>query len=76
MTKSSTRYSTKEAAKRIGVSKDTLLRWLYEKKVAEPPRDRRGWRVWTDEDVARVIEWNDRIVPARVRPQPEPQGAR
>ncbi len=76
MTKSSPHYSTKEAAKRIGVSKDTLLRWLYDGHVAEPARDRRGWRVWTDQDIARVAAWNDRIVPAPIRRQAEPQGVR
>lgn len=76
MTKSSPSYSTKEAAKRIGVSKDTLLRWLYLKQVPEPARDRRNWRVWTDDDIARVVAWNNEIVPAPGRRQAEPQEVR
>ena len=47
-------YSTVEAAKRIGVSKSTLLRWLDEGLVDDVERDWRGWRVWRSRDVERV----------------------
>jgi len=46
--------STVEAAKRIGVSKSTLLRWLDEGLVDDVERDWRGWRVWHNGDVERV----------------------
>jgi len=46
--------STVEAAKRIGVSKSTLLRWLDEGLVEDVERDWRGWRVWRSSDVERV----------------------
>ena len=46
--------STVEAAKRIGVSKSTLLRWLDEGLVDDVERDWRGWRVWRSGDVERV----------------------
>jgi DNA-binding transcriptional MerR regulator len=46
--------STVEAAKRIGVSKSTLLRWLDEGLVDDVERDWRGWRVWRGGDVERV----------------------
>lgn len=46
--------STVEAAKCIGVSKSTLLRWLDEGLVDDVERDWRGWRVWSGEDVERV----------------------
>ncbi len=46
--------STLEAAKRIGVSKSTLLRWLDEGLVDDVERDWRGWRVWRSGDVERV----------------------
>jgi len=46
--------STVEAAKRIGVSKSTLLRWLDEGLVDDVERDWRGWRVWRSDDVERV----------------------
>lgn len=47
-------YSTVEAAKRVGVSKNTLLRWLDEGLIEDVERDWRGWRVWRSEDVERV----------------------
>jgi predicted site-specific integrase-resolvase len=47
-------YSTVEAAKSVGVSKNTLLRWLDEGLTEDVERDWRGWRVWRREDIARV----------------------
>jgi excisionase family DNA binding protein len=46
--------STVEAAKRIGVSKSTLLRWLDEGLVEDVERDWRGWRIWRSRDVERI----------------------
>ena len=39
--------TTKQVAKKAGIHRDTLLRWLRVKSVAEPKRDRRGWRIFT-----------------------------
>lgn len=47
-------YQLKEAARRIGVAPITLKRWLLDGRVKEVPRDRNGWRVFTDEDVERI----------------------
>lgn len=47
-------FSTVEAAKRVGVSKNTLLRWLDEELVEDVERDWRGWRVWGPEDIERI----------------------
>jgi excisionase family DNA binding protein len=46
-------YSTREVAEMVGISKDTLLRWLRQKKIPEPMRDDNGYRVFgrTDLDV-------------------------
>ena len=46
--------STVEAAKSIGVSKNTLLRWLGQGLVTDVNRDWRGWRVWNSQDVDRI----------------------
>ena len=46
--------STVEAAKRIGVSKNTLLRWLDGGLIEDVARDWRGWRLWDDQDIERV----------------------
>jgi excisionase family DNA binding protein len=48
---------TNEAARAIGVSRQTLLRWLQEGKVRDVKRDRNGWRVFSREDVARLRRW-------------------
>jgi len=46
--------STGEAAKHIGVSKNTLLRWLDEGLTEDVGRDWRGWRLWQNDDIERV----------------------
>jgi len=46
--------STVEVAQRVGVSKNTLLRWLDEGLVEDVERDWRGWRIWRAEDIARI----------------------
>ncbi len=50
-------YRTDEAAWRIGCSRSTLLRWFRAGKVADVTRDRRGWRVFTEEDISRIRRW-------------------
>jgi excisionase family DNA binding protein len=46
-------FRTTEAARSIGISRSTLLRWLSQGRVEIPvKRDRNGWRVFTDEDIA------------------------
>ena len=49
--------STAQVARRVGVHRDTLLRWLREGRVPEPDRDRNGWRRFTDRDVARIARF-------------------
>jgi len=50
-----TYYRTSEACKRAGISKVTFLRWLKE-GILEDVRhaDRRGWRLFTEEDINRI----------------------
>ncbi len=38
--------TTLEVARQLGVSKQTLLNWLYAGKVPEPPRNKKGYRLW------------------------------
>jgi hypothetical protein len=44
--------TTLEVAHELKVSKQTLLNWLYAGKIPEPPRNRKGYRLWS---AARVI---------------------
>jgi hypothetical protein len=50
-------YTTAQVAKAVGVSKNTLLKWLYSGVLAEPKRSRVGgvsWRVWSERDLERA----------------------
>ncbi len=46
--------TTLEVARQIGVSKQTLLNWLYAGKVPEPPRNKKGYRLWSPSRVGLV----------------------
>ena len=55
-------YRTTEAARNIGVSRSTLLRWLSQGRVEIPVRrDRNGWRVFNEEDLGVLRETAERI---------------
>jgi len=54
-------FSTAEAAAEIGISKQTLLRWFREQRVADVARDRNGWRIFTKSDIQRIIETVDNV---------------
>ena len=58
------RFSTCQAARLIGVSRNTLLRWFREGRVTDVGRDRNGWRFFTHEDVERIKAYADRRVRA------------
>ena len=50
-------YSTAEVAGVIGVHKNTLKRWLRERAIPEPKRNRVAgvrYRVWSNRDVERA----------------------
>lgn len=40
-----------------GVHKDTLLRWLRDGRIDEPNRNRNGWRVFSNEEAEKVLEY-------------------
>ena len=46
--------TTLEVARELNVSKQTLLNWLYAKKVPEPPRNRNGYRLWSPARVSLI----------------------
>lgn len=51
-----TYYQTSEACRKAGISKATFFRWLREgviKDVAH--KDRRGWRLFTEQDIERIM---------------------
>jgi DNA-binding transcriptional MerR regulator len=48
------KFNTALAAKKLGVSKATLLRWFKQGKITDVGRDRNGWRVFTSADISRI----------------------
>jgi hypothetical protein len=46
--------TTLQAAHELRVSKQTLLNWLYAGKIPEPPRNRKGYRLWSPSRVSLV----------------------
>lgn len=54
--------STHEVARIIGIHRDTLLRWLREKKIKEPKRDRNGWRIFTNKDIDDIKKFAFNII--------------
>jgi excisionase family DNA binding protein len=54
MARRPTTCGTAEAARKLGVSKPTLLRWFAQKRIGEVRRDHNNWRVFTDQDLQRI----------------------
>jgi len=53
--KGQTYYRTREACEMVGVSRSTLLRWLKGGILEDTMhRDRRGWRLFSQADIARI----------------------
>ncbi len=55
-------YRTSEACAKAGVSRATLFRWLRAGILEQRHRDRRGWRLFTEDDVKRIRTETRRIV--------------
>jgi len=55
-------YRTVEVCRMVGISRTTLFRWLTEGIFNEPEhRDRRGWRLFTEDEVSRMEAEANRI---------------
>ena len=60
-------YTTREVAKRAGVSRQTMQAWIASERVKAPAILRSaGVRLWTESDLARVL---------KVKPRKYPRGA-
>ena len=46
-----TYYRTAEACAKIGISRATLFRWLKDGVLEKRLKDRRGWAMFTEEDL-------------------------
>ena len=49
-------YSASEICKKVGISKNTLFRWEKEGIIPQAKKDWRGWRVFDDEDLNKVLK--------------------
>jgi len=58
-----TYYRTVEVCQIIGISRNTLFRWLKKGYLnVSGRRDRRGWRLFTEDEVARFKAEANRII--------------
>ena len=50
-----TYYRTAEVCRIVGISKNTLLRWVRDGSFVDVEhRDRRGWRLFSEDDLNRL----------------------
>ncbi|MBN2370145.1 MAG: hypothetical protein JXO72_06635 [Vicinamibacteria bacterium] len=56
-------FTTLDVAHQLGISKQTLLNWLYARKVPEPPRNKAGYRLWSPArvDLVKSLIWEGRL---------------
>ncbi|MFC1925336.1 MerR family transcriptional regulator [Chloroflexota bacterium] len=47
-------YRTSELCRNIGISRSTLFRWLRQDMLEKSYRDRRGWRLFTEDDLNKI----------------------
>lgn len=56
-----TYYRTQEACLLTGISRATLFRWIKSGILGEFVRDRRGWRLFTREDLKKIKSEASRV---------------
>ena len=49
-----TYYRTSETCMKTGISRATLFRWLKASVLKKSYRDRRGWRLFTEDDLNKI----------------------
>jgi len=56
-------YQTNEACKLAGISRATFFRWLKDGTIEDVKhKDRRGWRLFTDEDIEKLKKEAQKVV--------------
>lgn len=55
------RYNMREAAKELGVTRQTLYYW-FKKSWVKPKRDYRNFPVFTIKDLKNIREWREKLV--------------
>jgi DNA-binding transcriptional MerR regulator len=54
-------YRTLEVCRKANISRSTLLRWLENGLLTKTRRDRRGWRLFTENDLRAIVAEVERI---------------
>lgn len=54
-------YRTSEACMKTGISRATLFRWLKAGVLKKSYRDRRGWRLYTEDDLNKIQAEANRV---------------
>jgi len=54
-------YRTKDVLKIIGISRATLYNWLRDQKIKEVARDRNSFRIFTEEDIQRILAYKNMV---------------
>ena len=63
-----TYYRTNEVCRIVGISRNTFFRWLRQGSFTDVEFvDRRGWRLFTEEDLERLKAEANQIGPNRSR---------
>jgi len=52
---------TRDLATKIGVHPETIKRWIRQKKVPAPNRDRNGWFIFDEQDVKNISDYANKI---------------
>jgi len=60
-------YSTTETCEKAGISRATLYRWLQRGVLEKLRKDRRGWRLFTDDDLNKLRAEIEKIEVKEVR---------
>ncbi len=54
-------YKTSEACKKTGISRATLFRWMQAGILEKYYKDRRGWRLFTEDDLNKIRREAEKI---------------
>lgn len=54
-------YRTKDVLRMVGISRATLYNWLRDQKIKEVARDRNSFRIFTEEDVQRILAYKNMV---------------
>lgn len=56
------RMTITEVADMVGISPKTIVRWEKIGKIRKAKRDWRGWRVYSEEDLADIKRFHETVV--------------